>query len=114
MRRRQWRLRLEDILEAVTSIQEFTRDMTLESFKTDKRTVDAVVRNVEVIGEAARHLPQEIERRYPDIPWSRVRAMRNVMAHEYFGISTTIMWQTIQDDLPALKATVQRMLAAES
>lgn len=99
---RDWMLRITDIIDAVTKIQQYTHNMTFNDFAGDQKTVDAVVRNIEIIGEAARHVPEQIRHRYAHMPWDEMRAVRNVVAHEYFGISLPILWETIQQDLPPL------------
>lgn len=84
--------------------------MTLEEFRTDDKTVDAVVRNLETIGEAARHVPSEIQERYPQLPWTQMRGMRNVVIHEYASVSTPIIWQTVTKNLPPLVPMLQEVL----
>jgi len=74
--------------------------MTLEEFRADDKTVDAVVRNLGTIGEAARHVPSDIQERYPQLPWIQVRGMRNVVMHEYSSVSTPIIWQTSRKTCP--------------
>ena len=76
-------------------------------------TVDAVLRNLEVIGEAARFIPDAIAARYPDIPWLRIRAFRNIVAHRYFSIDRNLVWDTVQTNLKPLKRTVTRIKAEE-
>lgn len=109
-----WRLRIEDILESVEKIGRFTKDMSLEDFTGDEKTVDAVVRNISVIGEAARHVPEEIRERYPDVPWSEMRGMRNVVVHEYASVSIPIVWQTAKRNLPPLVPILRRILENEA
>ena len=99
---RDWRMRVQDILEAIQKIQEYTKGASLESLREDEKTVDAVVRNLTIIGEATRHVPVEIQRRYPAIPWDDMRDMRNVVVHEYFRVSYPILWRTIESNLPPL------------
>ena len=113
MSAREWRLRIEDILEAIARIQRYTAALAQASFETDDLLVDAVVRNFIVIGEAARNVPPEIEARYPQIPWSKMRGMRNVVVHVYFAVDTGIVWQTIQDDIPPLVPALQTLLEQE-
>jgi uncharacterized protein with HEPN domain len=84
--------------------------MSFSEFHADDRTIDAVLRNLEVIGEAARHVPPHVTNRYPDIPWDKMRALRNVVAHEYFGVKLSIIWETIERRLPLLKADRKRLL----
>jgi len=76
--------------------------MTYDDFIADRKTVDAVVRNLIIIGEASVHIPEEICMAYADIPWQDMRAMRNFVVHEYFGVSNRILWDTVQIDLPPL------------
>jgi len=110
---RDWRLRIEDILEAIAKIEHYTAEMTFEAFRADERTVDAVVRNLTVIGEAARYLPPEVEARYPEIPWARMRGIRNFVVHEYFGVDVGILWETAKRNLPPLVSLLQRVLESE-
>ena len=110
MRYRDWRLRLQDILEAISRIERYTAHMDAHSFQTDEKTLDAVVRNLEVIGEAARHIPEHVERDNPQIPWDKMRAIRNVLIHEYFGVSVAIIWHTVRHDLPPLAPLLQEIL----
>ncbi|MCF8109939.1 MAG: DUF86 domain-containing protein [Desulfobacteraceae bacterium] len=110
MPHRKWSLRISDILESIKRIFEYTQDMDFEQFKTDTKTIDAVVRNFEIVGEAASHIPEEISMEHPEIPWGDMRDMRNILAHEYFGINEKIVWNTIQDDLPPLVPLLQKLL----
>jgi len=110
---RSWRIRLEDIRDAITKIERYTAGMTFETFIASDITVDAVVRNLEVIGEAAGHVPIEIQHRYPDLPWAEMRGMRNILAHEYFGVSLPILWQTVTHNLPHVPAMLDAILAVE-
>ena len=88
---RGWNFREQDILDAVAAVQNYTAGMILEAFTQDRRTVDAVVRNFTVIGEAAAHIPDEICTRNPAISWADMRAMRNFVVHEYFGIGERVL-----------------------
>jgi uncharacterized protein with HEPN domain len=99
---RGWLFRIADILDAVSSIGKYVASMEYKDFATDRKTVDAVIRNLITIGEAACHVPEEISQKYPEVPWIEMRAMRNLVVHEYFGVSDKILWDTIQIDLPPL------------
>jgi uncharacterized protein with HEPN domain len=88
--------------------------MDYDSFERDKRTRDAVVRNLEVIGEAAKNLPEEIRRAHPGINWKVVAGMRDRLIHEYFGISVRITWETVKNDLPSLELTVREIMHQHS
>lgn len=101
---------LNDILESISDIREFTAGMDKESFFNDKKTIKAVVRSLEVIGEAASKLPLNIRGLYSEIPWQETIAMRNRLIHEYFGVDLDIVWQTIEEDLEPLDKTVKRII----
>ena len=107
---RDWRFRIEDMLEAIEKIQRACRGLELESFRENELIVDAVLRNLAVIGEAARHVPDEVVAATPGIPWANIRGMRNVVVHEYFGVDLDSIWETTQDDLPPLLPQLRRLL----
>ena len=107
---RGWRTRVEDILAAIAEIQQFTDGLTYEQFAADRRSQRAVEFNFAVIGEASGRVPESVRARYPAVPWQKMRAMRNVVMHEYFGISTRIVWETARDDLPRLEPALQEIL----
>jgi uncharacterized protein with HEPN domain len=108
---RDWNVRLEDMVEAIDLIEGYVKNMDQHSWSQDRKTVDAVVRNLEIIGEAAKHLPAQLQERHPDIPWLYIQGMRNLLIHEYFGVDTDILWQTIQTDLPALRTQILKVIA---
>jgi len=103
MSTRGWRFRIEDILEAITRIQEYSAGLDYPDWQQDQKTVDAVIRNFEIIGEVANHVPFEVQERFRKIPWGKMRGIRNLLIHEYFGVDVEVVWRTIQDDLPGLK-----------
>jgi uncharacterized protein with HEPN domain len=111
MSHRDWVLRVEDILEAIDRITQYTAGMTWEAFSTDQKTLDAVIRNIEVIGEASRHIPDDIVAQHPGIPWDEMRGMRNVLIHEYFLVSVPVLWQTVVQDLSPLVPKLRRILS---
>lgn len=108
---RDWQLRIRDILECIEKIRLYTADMTYREFALDPRTQDAVIRNFSIIGEAANHVPEDIATRFPNIPWDKMRDMRNVVIHEYFGVSLRIIWETTKSDLPPLVEPLQSILS---
>jgi len=110
---RDFQIRVQDILDAVEKIVRYVEGMSFQTFCEDRKTVDAVIRNITVIGEAARSVPDEITERYQGVPWRDMRDMRNVLIHEYFGVSLEILWQTIHDDLMPLKDMLEKLLADE-
>ena len=107
---RKWRMRIADIVEAITRAQRHVEGMSFEDFASDDKTVDAVVKNITVIGEAARQIPPDIAERHPEIPWDDMRGMRNVIVHEYFRVSLPIVWQTVRQNLPAVVAALKEVL----
>ena len=111
---RDWKLRVEHILDSITKIQHYTRVTTFEAFAADGMKVDAVVRNITIMGEAARHIPDEVQERYPEVPWNKMWAIRNVVVHEYFGVSLPIVWQTVKQNLPLLATLLKDILEQES
>jgi uncharacterized protein with HEPN domain len=98
---------LDDILEAVEKIERFTSGMRYEEFVEDAKTVDAVLRNFEVIGEAAKNVPEEVRREYSDVPWSEMAGMRDKLIHGYATVELQIVWTTIQEELPTLGPQIE-------
>ncbi|RJQ45921.1 MAG: DUF86 domain-containing protein [Gaiellales bacterium] len=113
MSRRSPELLLEDILESAEKIERYTRDIDQRSFKEDEKTVDAVVRNLEVIGEAANRLPDQFKHENMSIDWSGIIGLRHRIVHDYFGIDIEIVWRIIQHDLPALKQNLAAIKHSE-
>lgn len=109
MSRRTPRVYLNDILSALQRVEQYTDGLSFEQFRSDSKTVDAVVRNLEVIGEAARQMPKDTVAEHPGIPWAKMVGLRNKVLHEYFGVDIEILWQTIREDLPSLKAQVEKL-----
>jgi uncharacterized protein with HEPN domain len=99
---RLWKHRITDILEAIKKIQAYVEGMSFRQFHSDTKTVDAVIRNFIVIGEAARSVPEEITGKHPNIPWRLMGDMRNFAIHEYWGVEWRTIWETINKDLPPL------------
>jgi|SRR3954453_16638840 uncharacterized protein with HEPN domain len=99
---RDWRLYADDILEACAKIRRYISGLTYEAFVADERTVDAVIRNIEIIGEAAKRLPEEVTLKAPSVPWRKVRGMRDVVAHGYFGVDRALVWNTATTKIHAL------------
>jgi uncharacterized protein with HEPN domain len=107
---RDWRERVQDILEALAEIQSFTQGMDFDAFNADARTQKAVELDLIVIGEAAGHIPDNVEQEHPQIPWSVMRAMRNRLVHVYFAVDERLLWDTVQNDLPVLLSALQSLL----
>ena len=110
---RDWKMRIRDILDSIAAVQEYAADMDYETFSKDRKTVDAVVRNMTIIGEAANNVPADVTDEHPEIPWKVMRDFRNVVVHVYFGVNTKIVWDTVQNNLPPLAPVLQKLLDEE-
>jgi len=97
------RMYIDDILEAIVQIREYTKDMDLTGFSGDRKTQDAVVRNLEIIGEAAARLPAEFKATASQIEWRKMVGLRNILAHEYFGVSVPVIWDVVVNKLGPLE-----------
>jgi len=107
---RDFRLYLDDILEAIHQIRTYLADQDEEAFKKDRKTQDAIIRNLEIIGEAAGKLPEQIQKDEPEIDWRKITGLRNILIHEYFGINLPIVWDVVQNKLGPLESSCQRLM----
>lgn len=94
---------LDDIVVAIDRILLFTSGMTRNDFGNDLKTQDAVIRNLEILGEAVKNLPETFKEMYPEVPWAHMAAMRDKLIHHYFGVSLDITWVTITEDIPGIR-----------
>lgn len=101
---------IADILTATEEVEGFTQGMDFEIFVRDRKTINAVIRSLEVMGEAAKKIPEEVRRRYPDIPWKRIAGMRDKLIHEYHGVDLEIVWAMVKEELPPIKPLVEGVL----
>jgi uncharacterized protein with HEPN domain len=97
-------------LECIAKIQRHTQGYDFDDFESDDKTIDSVLRNLEIIGEATRHIPREIKARYANLPWKEMQGMRNIVIHEYHGVNLKIIWQTVTGDLPSIVPLLTRIL----
>ena len=109
MKRRDLRDYLQDILDAVNDIERFVADMSYEQFIKDKKTLNAVVRSIEVIGEASKRLPLSLKAKNSELPWKEITGMRDKLIHAYFGMDTETIWKTVKENIPQLKQTIKKM-----
>lgn len=107
MSRRDVKLLLDDILTAIAKIERYVAGLDREQFLNDEKSIDAVVRNLEIIGEATRQLPDEFTAQHLSIPWTQMAGLRNRIVHEYFGLDLDIIWEIIHHYLPELRQQIQ-------
>ncbi len=108
--KRDYRLFIKDMLESMEAIERFVEGMEFEDFVKDDKTTSAVIRKLEIIGEAARYVPDWIRERYPDVPWRSMIGMRNRLIHAYFGVDYKLVWDTIKVELPKVKSQLLKIL----
>jgi len=109
MSKRDWKLYCEDVLDSIGLIEQYTKGMTFEQFIKDRKTIDAVVRNFEIIGEASKFIPDHIKQKYPDIDWKGIVGLRNRIVHEYLELSLDIIWYISEKELPILKNQIKQI-----
>ena len=103
-------LYLEDVQNSCKLVHKFTGEMSLKDFLHDDRTYHATLRLLEIIGEAVKHISQETKTRYPEVKWRKIAGFRDIVAHEYFGISDEIVWDVIQNEIPILASQIEQVI----
>ena len=109
---RDYKIYLEDVAQAIAKIRRFTAGMSKASFSADEKTVDAVVRNLEVIGEAVKQVPDDVRIAYPAVEWKKIAGLRDILIHHYFGVDFDILWDILENKLPTLEQQVSQILRA--
>ena len=103
---------INDIANSIDEIEEFIGDIDFDTFSDDKKTINAVIRSLEVMGEAVTKIPSDIRDKYPNIPWTRMAGMRNKLIHEYFGVDLEIVWTVCTEEIPPLKPFITSLVSA--
>ena len=107
MSKRDWRVILADILESINKIENYVEGVTYQQFIQDDKTKDAVVRNLEIIGESANQIPKNIRQKFSDVPWFQIIGLRNKMIHGYFVVDYRIVWEIVKKDIPSLRRKIE-------
>ncbi len=107
---RTYKLYLKDILHAIKKIEKYARGLTFKRLKKEELVIDAIIRNLEIVGEAAKNIPTDIKQRGDEIEWKKVAGLRDILIHQYFGIDLAILWDIVKNKLPALKKQISRLL----
>jgi len=110
MSKRDWKILFEDILESIDKIRLYTKDLDFEKFISNPMIIDAVVRNIEIIGEASSKIPEEIKNNFSEIPWIKLKGIGNRIVHNYIGVDVNIIWEIIEKDLVGLKKQIELAL----
>ena len=105
---------LDDMLDSLNQISKYTKDLTFDDFENSRMVTDATIRNLEILGEASKLLPEDIKNKYPDIPWRKIVAIRNKVIHEYGVVNLEIIWEIVRNELPTLKDKLQKIYLNEN
>ena len=104
------KLFLEDIRASIEKAVRYVEGLSFDDFVNDEKTIDSVVRNLEIIGEASKNVPEEIRSKYSEIPWGDMIGMRNKIIHVYFVVEPAIVWKAVKEELPELKSKIEEVL----
>jgi uncharacterized protein with HEPN domain len=107
---RDYKLYLEDILGAIEKIEEYSKDVSFVELNENQLLLDAILYNLQIIGEAAKHISDDIKKKHPDVEWRKIAGLRDIVAHEYIGISLEIVWDILQNKLPSLHSAINLVM----
>jgi uncharacterized protein with HEPN domain len=110
MKVRDYRDYLQDIFDAVNDIENFVDNMTYEEFIKDRKTLNAVVRSIEIIGEASKNIPETMKAKHKELPWKQMAGMKDKLIHAYFGVDVETLWKAVKENIPPLRQSIQQML----
>ena len=108
---REYKAYLKDILDAIRKIENYTRNISFDDFVVDELIKDGIVRNLEVIGEAVKNIPEDIKDKKPEVEWKKIAGLRDILIHDYFGIDEDIVWDAVKNKLPGLKEKIIEILS---
>lgn len=108
-KKRLYKLFINDIIDAITKIESYTKDLDYDAFSKGSIIQDAVIRNLEIIGEASRNIPNYVKEKYPNIPWKRMVGLRNIVIHGYFGVDLDNIWKIIKENIPSVKPDIMKI-----
>ena len=109
--KRDYSFYIKDILQSIGQIEQFVTEMSYEEFRNDDKTASAVIRKLEIIGEAAKHIPLKQKQAYPELPWTEMARMRDKLIHGYFGVDHEIVWKVVKLRLPEVKPLLEKIIA---
>lgn len=107
---RDFKIFLKDILQAIQRIEEYAGGLSFDDFCKNQLVQDGVVRNLEIIGEAVKHLPKDLQRKHPDVEWKKISGLRDILIHEYFGVDRDIVWDIVINKIPELQEQISLIL----